>query len=115
MLFEIILGIAQGMLEWIPVSSEGIITILSTNFLNYSLIKAVQLSLFLHLGTLLSVLVYYRKEFFKIIKKPSSKLTLFLIISTVFSGISGLFSYVFLEGISENLGFYANILISVLL
>ncbi|MBR9678834.1 MAG: undecaprenyl-diphosphate phosphatase, partial [Nanoarchaeota archaeon] len=115
MLEEILLGAVQGLLEWVPISSEGIITIISNNFLNTSLINSVQLSLFLHLGTLLSVLVYYKNEFAEMIRKPLSNLTLFIIITTIFSGISGLFSYFFLENVSENIGFYSNVLISIFL
>ena len=115
MLEELVFGLVQGLVEWLPVSSEGVISILATSFLNYPLMGAVRLSLFLHLGTLLSVLVYYRKDFLNLLRKPLSNLSLFLVVATMFSGISGLFSYLFLAQVSQEMGFYANILVSVLL
>jgi undecaprenyl-diphosphatase len=115
MLEEVFFGLVQGIVEWLPISSEGIIAILATNFMDYSLISAVRLSLFLHLGTLLSVLAYFRKDFFEMVRKPLSNLTVFLVVTTIFSGVSGLFSYYFLEKISGDVGFYANVLVSLLL
>ena len=62
MLDYIVLGILQGIFEWLPISSEGIVALLS-QFLQKG--NPVDVALFLHLGTLLVVLIYrkFRQEF----------------------------------------------------
>ena len=57
---SIILGIIQGIVEWLPVSSEGILVLVQTNFLDIELAEAVRFALFLHLGTFLAALLYVR-------------------------------------------------------
>lgn len=54
-------GALQGVFEWLPISSEGNLTVLLTA-LGESPEVAVQFSLFLHVGTALSATVYYRHE-----------------------------------------------------
>ena len=54
-----LLGTIQGVAEWLPVSSEGLIVLFSSYvFPGFSLSEAVHLALFLHLGTFLAALVY---------------------------------------------------------
>lgn len=63
-MFEyLILGAIQGIAEWLPVSSEGIIVLVSSHlFENFSLSEAVRLALFLHLGTFLAAAWYLRHD-----------------------------------------------------
>ena len=96
----IILGIIQGITEWLPVSSEGIASLVMVSFFKKSLADAVFFSLWLHLGTLLAALVYFWYDVKKIvkfipayIKKPTSNhyaLTHFLVIATIMTGIVGI-------------------------
>jgi undecaprenyl-diphosphatase len=79
----VFLGIIQGIFEWIPVSSEGVVALLSQ-----ALIKdfhPVDLSLFLHLGTFFAVLIYFRKEWQKILTFKDPKLLKFLFLTTLVS------------------------------
>lgn len=64
MLEQIVLGLVQGVAEWLPISSEGAIIAIKNNFFpeGESLSELVRLALFLHLGTFLSALIYFRKE-----------------------------------------------------
>lgn len=57
----IALGALQGVLEWLPVSSEGNVTLVLTVMFGLSAVDAVGLSLFLHAGTALAAGVYYRE------------------------------------------------------
>ena len=61
----IILGIIQGATEFLPISSSGHLVILPT-ILN---ITSPDLALIavLHLGTLLAILVYFRRDLWQII------------------------------------------------
>jgi len=58
----ILLGILQGIFEWLPVSSEGQIIIFSVLFFDISASDALVLSIFLHTGTLLAAITYFRKK-----------------------------------------------------
>jgi len=101
LLFQyIVLGIVQGVGEWLPLSSEGLTALIMTSFFGVtdpSII--IRSSLFLHLGTFFSALIYFRSDILELLKSlfnyRSSSLvnrrTLkFLIISTLISGVLGL-------------------------
>ena len=83
MINYIILGIVQGIFEWLPISSEGITSLLS-NFLVQDF-HPIDLALFLHLGTLLAAIIYFRKDWIKILSFKNKELLRFLIISTIMS------------------------------
>jgi len=99
----IILGIIQGITEWLPISSSAMSTLVMTNFFGISEINVLlQESLFLHLGTLLAVLIYFRKDVWEVLvtmfrysssSEESQKILKFLLISTLISGILGLFIF----------------------
>ena len=62
----IILGIVQGLTEFLPVSSSGHL-VLAAELLNFHE-EGVAFEVFVHLGTLLSVLIVFRNDVFKMIK-----------------------------------------------
>jgi undecaprenyl-diphosphatase len=57
----VVVGALQGLLEWLPLSSEGNVAVALT-LLGRSPDDAVSYALFLHLGTALSASAYYREE-----------------------------------------------------
>lgn len=83
----IFLGIIQGIFEWIPISSEGIVALVSQLLL--AELNVIDLALFLHLGTLLAVVFYFRKDWKNVITLRDSELARFLIIATLISLIVG--------------------------
>ncbi|KYC45208.1 MAG: undecaprenyl pyrophosphate phosphatase [Candidatus Methanofastidiosum methylothiophilum] len=100
----IIVGAIQGFLEFLPVSSSGNVSLILMNFLKLSPSESFSLSLFLHLGTLLAVLVYFRKDIFSILKNiKTDKTSHFLIVSTLITGIVGVPIYIGLKSIFENI------------
>ncbi|MET1128717.1 MAG: undecaprenyl-diphosphate phosphatase, partial [Thermoproteota archaeon] len=59
-----LVGALQGFLEWLPVSSSGQVVLTASALLGVGAEVSYSLSLFLHLGTLVSAIVYYRREVF---------------------------------------------------
>ncbi|MDD4358216.1 MAG: undecaprenyl-diphosphate phosphatase [Candidatus Pacebacteria bacterium] len=93
-MFEyIILGILQGIFEWIPVSSEGIVALFSNYFIKD--LNAIDVAIFLHLGTLLAVLIYFWKDWLDLLKFKDLQFFKFFIITTIISGAIGFFLYDF--------------------
>ncbi len=82
----LILGIIQGVLEWIPVSSEGFLVMAGAYF---TLEKLIPLALYLHLGTLFSASFYFRNDLKKITFGKEPELLKFLVISTACTFIIG--------------------------
>ena len=64
----IILGLVQGITEFLPVSSSGHL-VLVAEILNFQE-KGVAFEVFVHLGTLISVLIVFRKDVIKMILAP---------------------------------------------
>ena len=93
-----ILGIIQGLTEFLPISSTGHLY-LGRNL--FGLQEAgLLLDTMLHFGTLIAVLYFYREEFVKIIKNPFHKLSLLLIVGTIPAVVVGLSFKDYFEEIS---------------
>lgn len=68
MIEYIIIAILQGLFEWLPISSSGQVMIISINLFGIPPDQAFSLSIWLHLGTTLAVLIKLRKDYIQIIK-----------------------------------------------
>ena len=89
-----ILGLIQGLTEFLPISSTGHL------YLGRHLFGLDDAGLFLdtmlHVGTLLAVLVVYKNELLQVLKNPFGKLSMLLVIGTIPAVIVGfLFSDLF--------------------
>jgi len=92
----IILGIIQGIVEWLPISSEGALILFTNLFQQLSLETIIRIALFLHLGTFFAALIYFRKDvsklFLTLFKKTdleTRRIFKFLLMTTIISGILG--------------------------
>lgn len=63
----LILGILQGISEWLPVSSEAVITLVMTQLLGREPVSAVNTAIYLHLGTMFAAFLYFRRDFLQIL------------------------------------------------
>ena len=94
-LYEVIfLGIVQGITEWLPISSEGLITYIATLGLGQTFREAVSLAIWLHLGTACAALFSFYRYILKMLKdlvKTSAGLSdlSLLLIAVLSSGIVG--------------------------
>ncbi len=95
----LILGIIQGLTEFLPISSTGHLALGRHAFgLNEA---GLFLDSMLHIGTLFAVLYFYREEMARILRRPFDKLTGLLVVGTVPAVIVGLTLEDLFEGISD--------------
>jgi undecaprenyl-diphosphatase len=90
----LILGIVQGITEWLPISSSGHLVLLQQIF---GLGSSVAFDALLHLATVLVIIIVFWKDILAIIKSvfslkwdENTKLLLFIIIATIPTAIIGL-------------------------
>ena len=99
---SIIMGIVQGLSEFLPISSSAHLVITSNL---YKVLKGLELTqessqeifldIMLHLGTLIAVLIYFRKDIIEILKAflsavkskdfsdSNAKMALYILIGTI--------------------------------
>jgi undecaprenyl-diphosphatase len=85
-------GFFQGILEWLPVSSEGNLVIILFTLIGLKSEDIINTVIFIHIGTGLAALVYFRAEVINIIYGKSKKISDFrlkLFIITIITGIIG--------------------------
>lgn len=87
----VVLGIIQGIFEWLPISSSGNLVLFMVGLIGTPLQAAIDLSLWLHIGTLLSVIVYFKKDILSLTKKEWK----WLFTATFFSFLVGTPLYLF--------------------
>jgi undecaprenyl-diphosphatase len=113
----VILGALQGIFEWLPVSSEAVVTLTMTRLFGSGVMESVNAAIWVHTGTMLAATVYFRDEILglidiswknkhdprKILRASSETSVIrFLFISTLITGALGGSIYVF--GLKELVG-----------
>jgi undecaprenyl-diphosphatase len=103
----IILGIIQGITEWLPVSSSGHLVLLQEFFrMGDMLVYDVMF----HVGTLMVVLFVFRQDFVKILKalakrdfkSEDGKLATYIIIGTIPVAVAGVIFYDTIDALFQN-------------
>lgn len=108
-IFEaVILGLVQGITEFIPVSSSGHLEIARQIF-GFNGENFHYLLEFINLGTLLALIIYYRKRIWKILKdifrERNYKMAINIVITSIPAGLAGLL----LSDMIENSDFFGSI------
>lgn len=63
----VVLGVIQGVFEWLPVSSEAVISIIMTQLFGSGVTESLNSAIWLHTGTMLAALIYFRQDFWELI------------------------------------------------
>lgn len=112
----LVLALIQGILEFIPVSSEGQLVLIATNIYGIDFATALSIAFWLHLGTAIAVIIFYRRDIFQPIffrlhssssdelnssepKKLFGPLFLFVFVGTIGTVIVALPLYFLFEGL----------------
>ena len=127
MIEYIVIAIIQGLVEWLPISSSGQVLLASVNIFGIPPEQAFSLSIWVHLGTTIAVVVKMRKDFIHIIKSiiPGKfeiednhvKKRNWLIFATVGTAITAiplylLFKFIIIEGFDATQGDIITLVIS---
>jgi undecaprenyl-diphosphatase len=98
----VILGIVQGLAEWLPISSSGHLVIIQQLF---GIKASVSFDVMLHLGTLIAVIYFLRKEIGRILKfdEESKKTITYIIIGSLPVALLGLAFKSFFESLFSSL------------
>lgn len=100
-LLGIVLGVVQGVSEWLPISSKTQVIIASTFLFGLGIRDAYALGLFLEAGTFIAATYYFRKEVWGVLKSLARRgdeegriLLKFLVVVTLLTAIVGVAIYV---------------------
>jgi len=106
-----IVGVLQGIFEWLPISSEGNVSLYLTVVEGLPAETAVRYSLFLHAGTGIAAILYYRTDVTQLVRtlpdwRPSKAFvsgdkaeTTFLAAATLVSAAVGVSAFLALEAL----------------
>ncbi|MEM0290043.1 MAG: undecaprenyl-diphosphate phosphatase [Metallosphaera sp.] len=104
LILGIILGVVQGISEWLPISSKTQILIVSTFLLGIPFSIAYSFGLFMEIGTIFAAIIYFRKVIWGILKaligkgtKEDLLLLKALVVITVITGLIGVPIFVAVE------------------
>lgn len=119
----VILGLVQGLAEFLPISSSGHLALLQ-HFFNVDQGDVLIFTVLLHVGTLISVFIMYRKDILELIielgltikdiftgkglrldERPTRKLGVMIIVATIPTAIIGFAFNDFFEGLYSNIAF----------
>lgn len=105
LLRAVVVGVLQGVFEWLPISSEGNVALYLTVVEELDPDTAVRYALFLHAGTAVAATAYYRDEVVRLARRGASWRPgtaveggagadlAFLVTATVVSGLVGVGAY----------------------
>jgi len=96
----LIVGLIQGLIEWLPISSQGNLVIIMIAVLGLEPTYALGLAVYLHMGTGLAAAIYFRKDISRILRSDSEsdrRMLSFLVITTVLTGVVGLPLFLFAQ------------------
>jgi undecaprenyl-diphosphatase len=104
---SIIIGIVQGISEWLPISSKTQVLIASTYLLNLNFQQAYTFGLFIEIGTVIAAIIYFRRDLLSMVKvlfgkgdSKAKKMLIYVVIATVITGIIGAPLYLIADSVT---------------
>ena len=94
-LYSILVGIVQGVSEWLPVSSKTQVLIVTNYLFALSLTVAFAFGLFMEVGSIGSALIYFRRDIASLLR--NRRLLAYLVVVTVVTGVVGVPLYLLAE------------------
>ena len=96
----VVLGLLQGIFEWLPVSSEAVLTLTMTHIFGSGVVTSLNSAIWLHTGTMAAALLYFRKDIGEMSRKSVENIDTprkifedpiirFIFLSTLFTGLVG--------------------------
>jgi len=96
-IYTSVLGLVQGLTELWPISSSGHLLVIP--FLVGKQDFGLTITVFLHGGTLIALLIYFRKELISLLKPDKRRLFLVLLVSIIPAGLAGILLEDYIETI----------------
>jgi undecaprenyl-diphosphatase len=96
--WQIFVALIQGLVEWLPISSEGQVVLFVYNIGAVPQSEIVSLVAWLHLGTALAVLARYPRVILGILTLKDRNLFRLLLIATASTAVTAVPFYLFLKG-----------------
>jgi undecaprenyl-diphosphatase len=85
--YSVLLGLVQGVSEWLPISSKTQVLFASTVLFSLPLAAAYAFGLFMEIGSLGSAISYFRRDIWSLFK--DRRLLVYLLVVTTFTAIVG--------------------------
>ena len=111
LLDSLVLGILQGITEFLPISSSGHL-VLGEHYLELDVETLKSFDVVVHMGTLLAIFVYFWRDLLGMLKvvgrffvgkvdlgDPYTKLILYVLVGTIPAGLLGVFGEDYIDGI----------------
>lgn len=105
--YSIIIGIVQGISEWLPISSKTQVLLASQSLLHLNFQQAYTFGLFMEIGTVLAAIIYFRRDIWALIKvvilrssPMDRKLFKYVLVTIIFTGIIGTPLYIVADSIT---------------
>jgi undecaprenyl-diphosphatase len=106
-IYSIIIGVVQGISEWLPISSKTQVLITSIYLLHITYQQAYTFGLFMEIGTIIAAVIYFRKELYALIQAlmgsrdhMKRKLLIYVVVATVITGIIAVPLYLIADSIT---------------
>ena len=93
---SIIIGLVQGISEWLPISSKTQVLVTSTYLLKLTFQQAYTFGLFMEIGTIIAAAIYFRKDLWSLIQvllgskdQHSTRLLVYIVVTIIMTGLIG--------------------------
>jgi undecaprenyl-diphosphatase len=106
-IYAMIIGLIQGVSEWLPISSKTQVLVASQYLLGLTFSQAYTFGLFMEIGTVLAAVIYFRKELLALIRvlfgskgRVDRKLFVYVLVATIITGVIGAPLYLIADSVT---------------